>query len=106
MLAMWHRIVTYTENSQMKKENVPQGDQQHEPAQQERNMPDTQKIMQRHLQDEHHQITDEELQNIQISTDHIDPEAYKTPVEEQKKDEDQDDTDLDDKVVTPWDLTT
>lgn len=69
--------------------------------------PDTLKIVHRHLQDENHQITEEELKSVRISTEHFDKEyknildnAVETNEGNQKK------SDADDTVVTPWDVTT
>jgi hypothetical protein len=74
----------------------------------ERLEPDTQKVVQRHLQDESHEITEEEIENIKISTDHIHKDFDNLPFSDAaaSKSTDPGHTNLDDKVVTPWDVTT
>ncbi len=70
--------------------------------------PDTQKVVQRHLQDESHEITEEEIENVKISTDHIHKDFDNVPFTDTdaSKSDDPGHTNLDDKVVTPWDVTT
>lgn len=70
--------------------------------------PDSQKVVQRHLQDENHKITEEEIKNVRISTDHIHQDFDKVPFPDTdaSKSSDAGDTNLDEKVVTPWDVTT
>lgn len=91
----------------MEKQNNPLSDRPASQTDPESYEPDTQKIVQRHMQDETHEITDEEIRSVKISTDHIDQEYKKTPGEAAAPEEKEErHTDLDDKIITPWDLTT
>jgi len=67
---------------------------------------DTQKIIHRHLEDEDHQITDEEIANVRIGmTPPIDEEDV--PDTEEKVADTKNDSEADDvpgsQKVTPWD---
>ena len=74
---------------------------------------DSAEIVRRHLEDENHQITDEEIRNVRVGTKDDEPvtigaEAEARFAEDDSK-EDAEDEDLDapdpkDKPVTPWDV--
>lgn len=75
------------------------------PADHQADIPDSQKLVQQHLQDEQHEITDEDIRNVRISTDHLDADLSDLP--ERKDDGDnKSGTDLDNRFITPWDVTT
>lgn len=69
-------------------------------------VPDTQKIVHRHLQDPNHQITEEELKSIRISTDHYDQEHKDMLDEVVAPDAAKKQSDAGDAMITPWDVTT
>ena len=74
---------------------------------------DSAEIVRRHLEDENHQITDEDIDNVQVGAKDDEPvtigaEAEARFAEDDSK-EDAEDEDLDapdpkDKPVTPWDV--
>lgn len=69
---------------------------------------DTGKIVRRHLEDEHDEITDEDIRNVRIADTDAEPvttgaEAQTRFIDE-KAGEDDDAPDPIDKPVTPWDV--
>lgn len=65
---------------------------------------DSQRLVQKHMTDEQHEMTDEEIRNVRISTDHINVDETQI-LKQQNKDTD-DDSDTERPIVTPWDVTT
>jgi hypothetical protein len=67
--------------------------------------PDSQRLVQKHMNDEQHEITDEEIRNVRISTDHINLNETQVLKHEREKEE-AEDGDTEQPIVTPWDVTT
>ncbi len=65
--------------------------------------PDTQRLVQKHMTDKQHEMTDEEIRSVRISTDHINLDETQV-LKQQNKDAD-DDSDTERPIVTPWDVT-
>lgn len=76
---------------------------------------DTGKIVRRHLENEHDEITDEDIRNVRIAVSENEPittgaEAKARFINEDLKDEDSDENEVGgapdpkDKPVTPWDM--
>lgn len=99
--------------------NNPEEEAQNENEKQssDRFQSDTQKIVRRHLEDEDHVITDEEMENIRVGM--TPPEAAKTTARQlldkdaldeaekkvvgDKDDLEEGENDKDKRIVTPWD---
>ncbi len=71
---------------------------------------DSQKIVRRHLEDENHIITDEEIRGVRIGAEPVVPDNTEQKFEElvddlEKENEDPDKKEVDpsDNPVTPWD---
>ena len=63
---------------------------------------DTQTIVQRHLEDKDHVITDEEIRNVKVGD--VEDEVSPVGAEAQARFEDEDDTLGTDEKGTPWDV--
>lgn len=67
--------------------------------------PESLQLVHKHMADEHHEITDEELRNVRISTDHIHLDDTPSPQKDTNGNQ-EDEKDPNHPIVTPWDLTT
>ena len=75
-------------------------------ARKKRFQSDTNKIVQRHLEDPNHQITEEEIRNVRVGMSPPTPDNLPSPdekVADRKKQDDEDQIVPGKQAVTPWD---
>ena len=75
-------------------------------ARKKRFQSDTNKVVQRHLKDPNHQITEEEIRNVRVGMTPPAPDDIIPPdekVADRKKQDDEDQTLPGKQVITPWD---